>query len=327
MARIDQYSYLSLSDVKTWLNVDSAIDDDAIRRLTNSAWRQTERFCQRKFRRRRYTTEDHDGDGISKRITLLQYPIQTVHLLYDDLDRDFASSSVVNTDDFVVHSGDGRSPGYVELFGGSSSGRVSAGSMYFQKGSDNVRADYTAGYALFRVDTGVNDAIDFLEADGGSELNATLAEGEYEADEMETEVKRVLDVAGGATYTVTYSDTTNKFAISSSSDFFSINWNSGTNTSTAAHSLLGFGSTADDTGATTYTGDDPVGAVPDDLMEGTIELAALMFKRSGLETAGPDAQRIGLSSANMEGASVTFETSLPQYIKELLMPYKRLSFF
>ena len=330
MASIDQRTYLSLADLKTWLHIESTTDDAALRRIANSACRQVERFCDRKFRRRRYT-EYHDGDGLSGRITLQEYPITTVHLLYDDPDRDFASTSVVSTDDWTYAPGRGRSPGYIELFGGEVSGttgRVVAGHLYFKKGVRNLKTEYTAGYAEFRVDTGVNDKINFLEEDGGSEVTATLVEGEYEADEVETEVKRALDAAGGATYTVTYGDTTNKFTISSSSDFLTLKWNSGSNTDVGAHGLLGFSASADDTGATSYAGDDPVGSVPDDLLEATIELAALHVKRSGLETAGIDASRIGLRSANQDGASVSFDTSrLPDYIKEMLIPYQRLSFF
>jgi len=129
---------------------------------------------------------------------------------------------------------------------------------------------------------GTNKYIDFKEDIGsgfGGELVATLTEGYYTVSELETEIKTQLEAAsdvGGnnVDYTVSYDSTTKKFTIKESTSLLTstglqVLWKTGTHgldlANNSVASVLGYNTAADDTGATTYTGDNDVG-------EGTIHL-------------------------------------------------------
>lgn len=105
--------------------------------------------------------------------------------------------------------------------------------------------------ASFVVTTGVNDKIDFKE-NGGAQRTGTIAAGTYIAGTTSATIgtlckaiKTAMDGAPSATltYTVTYSPTTKKFTIVPSSTTVQILWLTGTNTATAAKTLLGFSNT------------------------------------------------------------------------------------
>jgi hypothetical protein len=101
------------------------------------------------------------------------------------------------------------------------------------------------------VVAGFNDRIDLDE--GGAELTATLTPGVYTTTTAYAlEVKTQLDAAGALTYTVTY--TANRYEISAGGAF-TLRWLTGTNAVRTAGIDLGFNVTANDTGASNYTGD------------------------------------------------------------------------
>ena len=61
------------------------------------------------------------------------------------------------------------------------------------------------------------------------------------------------------TFSVTYSDTTGKFTVSSStSTVLSLLWNTGVNAANTVGDQIGFSTAADDTGSTSYEGDDAI---------------------------------------------------------------------
>ena len=123
-----------------------------------------------------------------------------------------------------------------------------------------------------------NKYIDFKEDAGsgfGAELTATLTEGYYTVSELKTEIETQLEAASDAgpnnvDYTVSYDSTAKKFTIEERTSILTatgleILWNTGTNNANTVATTLGYDNTADDTGATTYTGANEVG-------EGTIHL-------------------------------------------------------
>jgi len=122
------------------------------------------------------------------------------------------------------------------------------------------RSNYgtSSGWGNFNIEAGVNDDIDFEET-AASELTATLTAGTYTADELATEIKTQLDVAGASTYTVTYSDSTNKFTLASDraggGNTFKLLWNTGTNSVTTVGGTIGFDTSADDADAASHTAD------------------------------------------------------------------------
>ena len=108
----------------------------------------------------------------------------------------------------------------------------------------------SGGY--FLVVSGSN-TISFKDVSGGSTLVATVTAGEYATAALfMTAVDTALEAAGVANYTVTQNSSL-KFVITSDlsggATHFEILWAS----STAMASLLGFDSSASDTGASTYT--------------------------------------------------------------------------
>lgn len=115
-----------------------------------------------------------------------------------------------------------------------------------------------SGWGTFTVSAGVNDRIDFEETNGAN-LVATLTAGIYTSTTFVAEIKARLDAAGASTYTPSYSDTTNKIAITSSGTggggLFKLMWQSGPNTARTAGGIMGYDITANDTGALTYTAD------------------------------------------------------------------------
>lgn len=135
----------------------------------------------------------------------------------------------------------------------------------------------------FKVD-GNNKFIDFTEDTGSgtsAEIVATLAEGNYTVSELEAEIKKQLEAASDGApsvnqvdYTVSYDSTAKKFTIEEdgsklTSTGLEILWKTGTHGldigNNSAASVLGYDTSANDTGAITYTGDTEVG-------EGTIHL-------------------------------------------------------
>lgn len=102
-----------------------------------------------------------------------------------------------------------------------------------------------------------NDSMDF--DDGGGEENVTVAQETYkDPHELAAALQTAMDAATADNITVTYSDSTGKFTIASDGGTLSLLWNTGTNTATTIGSAIGFATAADDTGATSYVGDNAI---------------------------------------------------------------------
>lgn len=96
--------------------------------------------------------------------------------------------------------------------------------------------------------------IDFKESAMGSELSANVSNGTYTASSLATEIKNKLEAVGAETYTVTYSQVTGLWTITSGGAYFDLLNASGSH---LANNLLvthlGF-AVVDKTGSTSYTG-------------------------------------------------------------------------
>jgi len=99
--------------------------------------------------------------------------------------------------------------------------------------------------------TSVNNAIDFDE--GGAELQATIANGDYTLTEFLVAIKTAMDAVGALTYTVTVDRATRFITISSTSNF-TLRCNTGSRSGSSAYGLMGFDTASNKTGASTYTG-------------------------------------------------------------------------
>jgi hypothetical protein len=147
-----------------------------------------------------------------------------------------------------------------------------SGKMKFEFEPDNCGeilqatfgADTATQVASLTVTTGVNDTIDFICAAGtkAAAITAgTYAPGVNSGTDAHTTLCYLISAGmvaqdGAHTYTVTYSATTQEFTIATSqnSGTFSLLFHSGTNNAKTIAPLIGFITSADQTGAFTYTG-------------------------------------------------------------------------
>lgn len=306
------YPLCGIDVFKSYLNETATTHDTFNQNLVNRASRQIESYTKRNIRAREYT-EFQDGSGTSGELFLKQWPIvSTVSSIeiYDDIDRTFASTSKFASTDFVIYA----DQGIVQLLTDSSLGSA------FQRGIQNIKAVYIAGYDEFVVVTGENDALDFNE--GGSEFNATLDSGTYTADDLATEIDTQLTAEGAGSYAIAFNPITAKFTLTKSAGTFQLLWSSGTNTATSIGDTIGFLTTSNDTGSTAYTADFSRPGIPQDIEQACIMLAA----HYNLASLKGD-NRQGLSSKTAGGpgqGSINYkESAMPDEVKEILNTYVR----
>lgn len=89
---------------------------------------------------------------------------------------------------------------------------------------------------------------------------AAITAGWYKSPHaVASALQTAIDAQTSETITVTYSDTTGKYTIATStSAVLSLLWNTGTNTANSIGDAIGFSLAANDTGATTYTSDNAI---------------------------------------------------------------------
>jgi len=116
----------------TYLGVNSlkGITDDQLTWLINTVESHIAIKTGRKQIENGSLIEYHDGDGRSSYFITNEFPITSVSSLYDDVERDYDSTSLIDTDDYVWYR-----EGRVELDSGS-----------FSKGLKNIKIIYLAGY-------------------------------------------------------------------------------------------------------------------------------------------------------------------------------------
>lgn len=102
--------------------------------------------------------------------------------------------------------------------------------------------------------TASNKYLDFN--DGGGEEQAQITIGMYkDPHKLAAAIQDAMNVLTTDTITVTYSNSTGKFTISSSGSTLTLLWNTGTNTANSIGATLGFVVSSDDSSALTYTSD------------------------------------------------------------------------
>lgn len=94
--------------------------------------------------------------------------------------------------------------------------------------------------------------------EGGGDLTATVANGSYTASGLATAIKTAMDSAG-STFTISYSTSTKKYTLAQTTPAtFNLHC---TNTTNAIWSLIGFSTSANKTGSTSYAADTAAPAV------------------------------------------------------------------
>lgn len=105
------------------------------------------------------------------------------------------------------------------------------------------------------IEVDTNNDLDFVDDQG---TFAVAVESRFYKDphELAEAITDAMNAATSETHACTYGDTDGKFTISSStSTVLELLWSTGANTATTVGDALGFDTSADDTGATTYEAD------------------------------------------------------------------------
>jgi len=104
----------------------------------------------------------------------------------------------------------------------------------------------------FKINS-TNNKIDFKEASLGPTLTATISTSQYTVANLESEIQNQLNAVGASNYTVSYSESTGLWTITSDGAYFDLLFLSGPNTANSFAPVIGF-NVLDETGALTYEG-------------------------------------------------------------------------
>lgn len=148
--------------------------------------------------------------------------------------------------------------GAIELLAG---GRVSEMSIEANTGellNGSFTIDGTAYYFNPVEITASDTKLDFNET-GPTLRAATIPAGFYkDPHEMAETIQNAMNDVATDAITVTYSNTTGKYTITSAGTLLELLWNTGANTANTIGDKIGFSTAADDTGALTYTSDNAI---------------------------------------------------------------------
>jgi hypothetical protein len=136
----DAESWTTVAACKVQLGITDTTQDAFLESLVNRSYKILETFLGRKMKEADYV-EYYDGPDDESPDTLLlnQWPIIEVESIHDDLERLFGSDSLIAASDMVIY----KERGLVKLFRNQSC---------FQRGAQNIKVAYTAGYATMPGD-------------------------------------------------------------------------------------------------------------------------------------------------------------------------------
>ena len=297
MAILLRYALINKMMLKEYLDLSGTGEDDFLDGVINAVTAIFEDYCNRKFTEQRYI-EYYDGDGHDV-LFVNNLPIVKIESLYDDTERDFASTDLIDSDDILVYNEDGM----IRLYDDEA---------YFVKAVQNIKIDYWAGYKTLEVFSEENDKLDWKEG-SGSELTATLTAGRYNVQELADHIKTQMEAVTGVTktYIVKFDRGDNHFTIEASdASQLTFLWSTGTNASTNCGWLLGFDTSADDENVTIAESDYPIFPLPQDLIQACKEQCAWIrkqsYKKDGL---------IGITSKSVAGQSIS-----QSFVRDALLP-------
>ena len=106
--------------------------------------------------------------------------------------------------------------------------------------------------------TATDTKLDFTD-DGGTFAATITAQVYKDPHELASALQTAMNAVASETMTVTYSDTDGKYDITNTSgSTLSLLWNTGANAANTVGDKIGFSTAANDTGATTYEGDNAI---------------------------------------------------------------------
>ena len=270
--------------------------------LANASSRFVLNYCKRKsFKYKTVSNERHDG-GDSDKLLTDYFPLISVTSLYDDVSRDFETSSLVTTDNYDISDSD--------------AGIIRRNDQRFTRGRANVQISYVAGYSDFEITEGVSDKIIINE--GVSDITVSLTEGVYNASGLATQLQTDINanITTSSDYTATYSETSHRIKISKGAGTFSLPW---TNVSTENKIIgrqLGYNTNSDSAAASVQIPTYPMLGVPDDLIDTVGSIVRWRYEEI-------QERRLGKTSSSSDMESVSFDFSrLPAFIISNLSHYQ-----
>jgi len=320
------YEIVTLDELKSWCKITTTDNDAFFETLRTAITALVENFIGHTVITRSYT-EFYNGMS-QHRLLLYHYPVYleldsdsnpSNITLYDDTERKWTSSSLIDPTDYWVEPDCGTITLYDDEW-------------RFSTGVGCIKVSYWAGMSRFLVVSGFNDRIDVQE-DGGAEVSVQiLAKDEarteyrgYSAEALAAAIQTALNESENlnGTYTVSYDHVTQKFTISATGlTSLSLLWSSGSNAASSIASLIGFSTSANKTGALSYTSDFAVTGVPHDLRLACQQIALKLWEDS----------KQGISIQNVEREvlqqginRVWVKNWIPITAQAILEKYKRIA--
>ena len=297
---------ISLVDLKTSLAITTTTKDTYLNMDIKMVSDFMERYISKSIITKRFI-EYHNGGGLAWILTK-NYPMYKLVNIYDDSNRDF-TSAMAAADIWIEYN-----IGEINLVNNETS---------FADARGNVKIDYWAGFTRFLVEDEGNNYMDVTDGGGTAAIEipiqSSYAADGYSAEDLATAIQTALnaDATLTETYTVTYNNSTQKFTIAATGTF-SLLWQSGTNTTKNIGTLIGFAVAANDASAATYTADNAVTGIPEDL-----ELAAYQICQSIYDGAKVGDGTLMLKRKTMDNREYEYLINQMPYFSKLILDQHR----
>ena len=192
---LTSYLLTTVDKVKKFMNLPSDVgntNDAILLSMIRQKSNEIENYLNRKIRLQTFT-EFYDGDGTNV-LQLRNYPVSSITSLNIDTNRDFATTTVVDSDNYDLDSRLGRIIAAENLMGQEYclSNRVDCGGI-FPKALNSIKVVYVAGFNSFLISDDVNDTIEW---NNGSAQSATLTAGEYTGSSLASHIQTLMIVTG-----------------------------------------------------------------------------------------------------------------------------------
>jgi len=249
-----------------------------------------------------------NGSGLST-LWVPQYPVLSIVTLWDDVDTEFArDTDIIKESARVI---DKEANGLI---------RVKDQVGTFQKGHDNIKIFYYAGYAELDISWG-STQLTFSEVSGGTRYTVTIPPGRHDVVTLGSLVSQEMNRVGLNTYHVRFAHNLRTYSITLATGptgTLQLHTNTGTNT---LFPRLGYGTSGSDlTGATSYTPSTIIRPrVPFDLEQMAIDVVVFHYDRSGFGAVqrGVKSEMIGDYSISYAGVG-----ELPPFTKTTIDRYR-----
>ncbi len=302
---VSDFALVTLAQAKTFLKIGgtSAQRDVFLIQQINQISSEVESFCRRRFVARDYQA-DIDGSG-KRRIWLDNYPVLDVSTLIDnhgDPSQGFPSTDVIDAKDRVVEFQTGR------LLLWDDEG-------VFTKAPQSVRIKYNAGEAFLDVQWG-SQKFSFRENPTTTIYDVTISPFEYDTFALATRVQASMSSLGLNTYVVKYDSRNRKYSITlaaGATNTLQLLFNSTTTVAEPLPPIMGFGTSANKTGATVYTSGTQVAPRVNYAIQGAaLDILGARWDNSeyGAGGRGVQSERIGDYTISFFGTKISEGTDM-----------------